>query len=469
MKIKRIELAVFTSVYVFISLLIYKQTSSYSAEHVWLYQAVTAIVFIAVLSFVFYISPKLFRKQKVDIAIGATVLLFIMTWLALGICFYEIDEYKKEMIDVFFESIALPISLIAFFLLFVYEGLKTWLFFVLKNKQTAGRTGINKESIMFLFAILLYMYSRYIDYEIAVFFLVFIPFTYSLYTLHNYLLVEFLEKKKLNMVWYVIISIITAILIFVLFASVLRKLSNKWGNDIVLLLLGLLISILIIPLTYILYFNRKKQESQVVSLKKELGQTSADLKLLQSQINPHFLFNVMNTIYGIALQENAERTAEGIQKLGDMMRFMLHENQQDRIALSKEITYLKEYLYLQSLRTSTTSSIQNTVDIQEVVGDYQIPPMLLIPFVENAFKHGISLNKPSWIRVQLSVDEGVLKFSVYNSIHKAHEHDPESEKSGIGLDNVKERLRLLYENKYQLNIEETQQEFFVFLTLDLNE
>ena len=468
MKIKRIEFAVFTCIYLFVSLLIYKQTSSYNPENIWLYQAVTAIVFTAVIIFVFYISPKLFRKQKIDIGIGATVLLFMLTWLALGICFYEIDNDRTNLIDVFFESIALPIILITFFSLFAYEGLKTCLFFVLKNKQVV-RVGINKESIMFLFAILLYMYSRYIDYEIAVFFLVFIPFTYCLYALHNYLLLDHLEEKKLNKVWYVIISIITAILIFVPFASVLRKLSNKWGNDIVLLLLGLLISILIIPLSYILYFNRKNQARQVVSLKKELGQTSADLKLLQSQINPHFLFNVMNTIYGIALQENAERTAEGIQKLGDMMRFMLHENQQDTIALSKEIAYLKEYLYLQGLRTSTTSTIQNTVDIQDVVDEYQIPPMLLIPFVENAFKHGISLNKPSWIRVQLSVDDGVLKFSVYNSIHKAHEHDPESTKSGIGLDNVKERLRLLYENKHQLNIEETQQEFFVFLTLDLNE
>lgn len=425
MKIKRIEFAVLTSVYLFISLLIYKQTSSYHPESVWLYQAITTIVFIAVLSFVFYISPKLFRKQKVDIAIGATVLLFMVTWFSLGLCFYEIDNNKEEWIDVFFESIALPISLIAFLSLFAYEGLKTGLFFVLKNKQ-AIRTGISKESVIFLLAVLLFMNSKYIDEKVALLSLTFIPFGYSLYALHNYLLLEYLEKKKLNMVLYVIISIITAILILVPFVSLLKGMLYNADNE--LFLIGVCISILIIPLTYILYFNRKKQANQVLNLQKELGQTSADLKLLQSQINPHFLFNVMNTIYGIALQENAERTAEGIQKLGDMMRFMLHENQQDTIALFKEIAYLKEYLYLQSLRTSTTSTIQNTVDIQNVEDEYQIPPMLLIPFVENAFKHGISLNKPSWIRVQLSVDDGVLKFSVYNSIHKAHEHDPETTK-----------------------------------------
>ena len=219
---------------------------------------------------------------------------------------------------------------------------------------------------------------------------------------------------------------------------------------------------------YILYFNQRNQFRKVVSLQKELGQTSADLKFLQSQINPHFLFNVMNTIYGIALQENAERTAEGVQKLSDMMRFMLHENQQDSILLSRELDYLKEYIDLQKLRTVSSPSIQITYDIPEILDQYYITPMLLIPFVENAFKHGISLNKRSWVRIHLNIENDHVKFSVYNSIHKVQDHDPESSKSGIGLDNVKKRLNLVYKNRHELTIEETQKEYFVFLTLNLD-
>ena len=141
-------------------------------------------------------------------------------------------------------------------------------------------------------------------------------------------------------------------------------------------------------------------------MQSALGKTSADLKLLQSQINPHFLFNVMNTLYGIAIQENAERTSTGIQQLGDMMRFMLHENQQDHILLIREIAYIKEYIALQKLRIADLPSIQITVELppEDQIEDQQIAPMLLIPFIENAFKHGISLNIPSWIRIYLSVE-----------------------------------------------------------------
>ncbi|MBE8720792.1 sensor histidine kinase [Sphingobacterium pedocola] len=208
----------------------------------------------------------------------------------------------------------------------------------------------------------------------------------------------------------------------------------------------------------------------MVGLRKELGQTSSDLKLLQSQINPHFLFNAMNTLYGIALRENADRTAVGIQKLGDMMRFMLHENQQDSILLIREIEYLKEYIELQKLRIADLPSIQITTNLPEDQLDtYYIAPMFLIPFVENAFKHGISLNKLSWIRIQLFIENDILKLSIYNSIHRGQENDPERDNPGIGLENVKSRLDLLYPDDHQLHIEETNAEFFIFLTLHIRQ
>ncbi|HEY1007373.1 MAG TPA: histidine kinase, partial [Sphingobacteriaceae bacterium] len=181
-----------------------------------------------------------------------------------------------------------------------------------------------------------------------------------------------------------------------------------------------------------------------------------------------FLFNALNTIYGTAIQEKAERTGEGIEKLGDMMRFMLQENMQDKISLSREIEYLENYIGLQRLRTDQNPGLNIETSIATEFRSLRIAPMLLIPFVENAFKHGISFREPSHIRISLEVRDEVLNFDVYNSKHEKPEHDPEKDQSGIGLSNVRQRLHLLYPKKHDLTIRETGKEFFVHLTLQLS-
>jgi len=225
--------------------------------------------------------------------------------------------------------------------------------------------------------------------------------------------------------------------------------------------------ILTMPLAWYLYKSRLDNSNQISSLKTELGKSDASLSFLQSQINPHFLFNALNTLYGTALQENAERTGEGIQKLGDMMRFMLHENVQDKISLTRDVDYLENYIALQKLRTSRSAAIVIDTQIEEQLNNLQITPMLLIPFVENAFKHGISLQQPSHIKVTLQTKENTLYFDVNNSIHIKPDNDPEKLKSGIGLQNVKQRLALLYPGKHELIIRESAKEFFIHLTLQL--
>jgi two-component system, LytTR family, sensor kinase len=153
--------------------------------------------------------------------------------------------------------------------------------------------------------------------------------------------------------------------------------------------------------------------------------------------------------------------------LGDMMRFMLHENHQQKILLSREIEYLRNYIELQLLRTSTSPNILIETRIEDELTEKYIAPMLLIPFVENAFKHGVSLKHKSWIKITLHCDGNKLYFDVYNSTHARSEQDPEKDMSGIGLNNVKQRLELLYPNKQELIIRETPDEFFVHLTLQL--
>ena len=226
--------------------------------------------------------------------------------------------------------------------------------------------------------------------------------------------------------------------------------------------------VLTVPLAWFTYKRHIRGKEEVTTLKKELGQSTAKFDFLRSQINPHFLFNALNTLYGTAIQEKAERTGEGIQQLGDMMRFMLHENMQEKISLARELEYLENYIRLQKLRTNPNPNMVITAEIQQPQDYSQISPMLLIPFVENAFKHGISFREPSHIKIALEKKEKTLYFDVYNSKHIRSENDPEKDKSGIGLKNVKERLMLLYPEKHELLIRETSKEYFVHLTLDLS-
>jgi two-component system LytT family sensor kinase len=226
---------------------------------------------------------------------------------------------------------------------------------------------------------------------------------------------------------------------------------------------------IVMPLARNIYKGRRsKKDEEIKTLKAELGKSDANLTFLKSQINPHFLFNALNTLYGTALQENAGRTGEGIQKLGDMMRFMLHENIQDKILLSRDIEYLKNYIILQKLRISTSSDITIETQIEDPEDELMITPMLLIPFVENAFKHGISRLNPSHIKVTMQTSGNTLYFDVHNSTHIRTANDPEKGQSGIGLENVKQRLTLLYPGRHELIIRENAKEFFIHLTLQLD-
>lgn len=219
------------------------------------------------------------------------------------------------------------------------------------------------------------------------------------------------------------------------------------------------------PVSWQLFRQRKDRILQLRGVEQALVQTKADLQLLRSQINPHFLFNALNTLYGTALRENAPDAAAGIQKLGDMMRFMLHDNHLDAIPLDREVEYLRNYIDLQKLRIQTQPDIQIVHDIQTERCPLSIAPMLLIPFVENAFKHGISLRRPSWIQIQLACEEGVIHFTVRNSVHPHQAGDPEQQQSGIGLQNVRERLQLVYPEKHALQITDNGREFAINLTI----
>ncbi len=231
-------------------------------------------------------------------------------------------------------------------------------------------------------------------------------------------------------------------------------------------LLCWLIQLLVItPISWLLYQQRKDKILQLRGVEKALVKSTASLQLLRAQINPHFLFNVLNSLYGTALQENAGRTAEGIQKLGDMMRFMLHDNNLDQIEMTCETAYLENYIALQQLRTQNSPDITIVSNISTQHCNQVVAPMLFIPFVENAFKHGISLREKSWINIRLYCTEREIHFEVRNSVHPFQPTEPENEKSGIGLNNVLERLKLLYPDRHTISTKGDGQEFFVQLVI----
>lgn len=201
------------------------------------------------------------------------------------------------------------------------------------------------------------------------------------------------------------------------------------------------------------------------TLTNQIVHKSTELASLKAQVNPHFLFNALNTLYAVALREKAEDTSTGIQKLGDMMRFMLHDNNQDKISLVKEIEYLENYISLQRLRLDQNFSIDIKVIIQPQEKEIWIAPMLINPLVENAFKHGVSLRNPSWIYITITFDDTYLYCKVHNSMHVRQGLDTEKA-SGIGLDNLKKRLQMIYPNRHRLDIQSNSHEYFVSLQIN---
>jgi two-component system LytT family sensor kinase len=187
---------------------------------------------------------------------------------------------------------------------------------------------------------------------------------------------------------------------------------------------------------------------------------TAELAFLKSQINPHFLFNSLNSIYSLAYQRS-ETTPEAILKLSEIMRYMLYECNDNKVDLAKEVQYLHSYIDLQKIRLGNKAFID--FKVEGTIESQQIVPLLLIAFIENAFKHGVANNPLTPIRLLIDVDEAHLHFHIQN---KKHANNRDSS-GGIGLNNVRRRLNLLYPGKYNLDIHDDTDTYTVELSLVL--
>ncbi len=191
-----------------------------------------------------------------------------------------------------------------------------------------------------------------------------------------------------------------------------------------------------------------------------------ELEMLKSQINPHFLFNTLNSLYSLALSENSPKTADGIAQLGTLMRYNLHDAAESYISLEKELQFLQRYSALQLLRSTEAHQYQESFpDLDSSSARLEIAPMIILPLLENAFKYGIGSGSDGFIRLDITVQTGKLVVDIENSI-SAKKDSVES--GGVGLNNVRQRLKLLYPGKHELTTRQSESVYHITLKMELS-
>jgi two-component system LytT family sensor kinase len=318
----------------------------------------------------------------------------------------------------------------------------------------------------------LFMYlaqdDTHLNYEgLAVVFLLYPVINIGLFYLNYLLLIPwFLDKKKYSIYTAVVISTIIVFGLGKYGIGLIYKqyiLVHEKGH--VLTFWQYFIGTVFTSLTFVLLSTALKFAvdwflNERIQRDLENQRLSAELSFLKSQINPHFLFNSLNSIYSLAYQRS-ETTPEAILKLSEIMRYMLYECNDNKVQLSKELQYLQNFIDLQKIRFGNKAYIDFKINGQ--INQQQIVPLLLIAFIENAFKHGIANNPAIPIQLLIEVDDTHLHFFIHNKKHNNNRDNM----GGIGLINVKRRLDLLYPGKYKLDIIDEPENYTSELWIDL--
>jgi len=228
---------------------------------------------------------------------------------------------------------------------------------------------------------------------------------------------------------------------------------------------NLILSILVVGVgtAFKLVSQWLNEESKRKDLEKE--QLKTELALLRHQVSPHFFMNTLNNIHAL-IDINAEDAKNTIIQLSVMMRYLLYDTAHGQTTLKKEIAFIESYITLMKLRFPENVTI--TLEVPEDIRDIEIPPMLFISFLENAFKHGVSYQAESFVLFKIAQNGNKLNCSIRNSKFKSKEKDEKSY-SGIGLTNIKKSLELLFKNDYILNIRESEKVYEVHLTIPVYE
>ena len=227
-------------------------------------------------------------------------------------------------------------------------------------------------------------------------------------------------------------------------------------HDIVAIIIMLLMLGVNLGVKY--YFKSRHDAKQLIILEKQ--NLEHQLEYLKYQINPHFFMNTLNNIHAL-VDIDPEKAKDTIVELSKMMRFVLYEGDKNGVPLSRECDFIRTYITLMRLRY--TDKVKISLNMPNEMPDKTVPPLMLISFIENAFKHGISYQHDSFIDIKMEVRNGELYFTCHNS--KADK--PNEERGGIGLSNVKQRLQLLYGSRFTLDIQDNPDTYNVKLTIPL--
>lgn len=250
-------------------------------------------------------------------------------------------------------------------------------------------------------------------------------------------------KKQQRKIFWLSIFVMSTIYILVMY----NVFASHRTPEMIFIFFGILC--LVHMLSFIYGHIRIKIIAREKIFTLKLGAKDSELKLLKSQVNPHFLFNTLNTLYATALEEKASKTAESTAKLANLIRYMQEDINKDFIPLENEIKYLKDYINIQNLRCA----IQPKVETKFVnIGNHKISPGLLIPFVENAFKYGIDPSKPSNLIVTVNCTDHEIQFYCENTFDENYKTYEKEQGFGIGIKNAKQRLELIYPKKHTFEI-----------------
>ncbi|HBH83946.1 MAG: hypothetical protein A2X05_05640 [Bacteroidetes bacterium GWE2_41_25] len=245
-------------------------------------------------------------------------------------------------------------------------------------------------------------------------------------------------------------------------AALKNRILSSGDQSVFVLINTIVISLLIAGFnTAIAVTNRWSKEEQA---RKEIEKEHIESKLafLQTQVNPHFLMNTLNNIHSL-IEVDHELAQTALLKLSDMMRYLLYESGRGTTSLQREMDFLRSYLKLMQLRVD--KSINVTLDLPEKFDNVNLPPLLFISFIENAFKHGVSYREPSSLIFRLIQHPGSLEFISVNTIPKFRTNHPVSTRGGFGLENIRKRLEMLYGHRHNLIIDKSEHEFKVNLTI----
>lgn len=416
--------------------------------------------------------PVLVRKKRIKqyvlfTIVGFVIFSFTLNWFQA--CYSS---------DIRFLHDGTPLNPFAFFfkkrdlifnaLCFLPFLLITFLYYVLvtsKEDRSVLYALKHREFLVHIIVIVTFYSLFFINYRAFDFFrfIVFITILILLFFANAFWLTPILLKTRKHKQY-----LSYCILMFVLVNMFIRFFIMRTNADKALFSVetiafnfGFLV-IFVMAFSYSYVRLKLKAKEEVFNLK--LGAKESELKLLKSQVNPHFLFNTLNTLYGTALEENAPNTAESTAKLANLIRYMQEDIHKDFIPLENEIKYVQDYITIQKLRCS----VEPDIDIEfKNIENHQISPGLLIPFVENAFKYGIDPSKKSKLSVSVICNKNTISFQCINSYNKHYKTYYKEQGFGIGIKNAEQRLKLVYPKRHTFEITKANTSFSVKITISI--